>query len=197
MGRIENCTNTGAVNANDNPEAKDAGGIAGLNPGTLQGCVNRGEVGYNHVGYNVGGIAGRQNGVISGCTNAAPVSGRKDVGGIVGQFEPYVRLTYGEDPAARLDRTMAELFRLLDQLAGQVNRLTGDAVEDLEAINTALSSLRETAHQGGTESLEDVGVTGNRVYDDIQTMNRAMGNLLAYWDEFSMEANGEIGRAHV
>ena len=58
LGRIENCTNTGAVNANDNPEAKDAGGIAGLNPGTLQGCVNRGEVGYNHVGYNVGGIAG-------------------------------------------------------------------------------------------------------------------------------------------
>ncbi|MCI9473605.1 MAG: peptidase [Flavonifractor sp.] len=192
LGRIENCTNTGAVNTNDNPEAKDAGGIAGLNPGTLQGCVNRGEVGYNHVGYNVGGIAGRQNGVISGCTNAAPVSGRKDVGGIVGQFEPYVRLTYGEDPAARLDRTMAELFRLLDQLAGQVNRLTGDAVEDLEAINTSLSGLRETVHQGGTEGLEDVGVTGNRVYDDIQTMNRAMGNLLAYWDEFSMEANGDL-----
>lgn len=192
LGLVENCTNTGEVNTNGDPDAEDAGGIAGLNPGTIRGCVNRGEIGYAHVGYNVGGIAGRQDGVIDGCTNAAPVSGRKDVGGIVGQFEPYVRLTYGEDPAARLDRTLAELFRLMDQLAGQVNRLSGDAVEDLEAINASLSGLREAAHQGGTEGLEDVEVTGNRVYDDIQTMNRAMGNLLVYWTAFSGDANGDL-----
>lgn len=192
LGVIEDCVNNGLVNAGGDPDMEDTGGIAGLNPGTIRGCTNQGGVGYAHVGYNAGGIAGRQNGVIAGCTNAAPVLGRKDVGGIVGQFEPYVRLTYGEDPAAKLDRTMSELFRLMDQLAGQVNRLTGDAVEDLEAINTSLSGLREAAHQGGTEGLEDGKAIGNRLYDDIQAMNRAMGNLLAYWTDFSQEASGDL-----
>lgn len=192
LGVIADCVNSGAVNTGGDPDAEDAGGIAGLNPGTIRGCTNRGEIGYAHVGYNVGGIAGRQNGVIAGCTNAAPVYGRKDIGGIVGQFEPYVRLTYGEDPAAKLDRTMAELFRLMDRLAGQVNRLTGDAVEDLEAVNASLSGLREVAHQGGTEGLEDIEATGNRLYEDIQTMNRAMGNFRVYWTDFSQEANGDL-----
>ena len=68
----------------------DTGGIVGYSSGVVQSCVNRGTVGYPHVGYNTGGIAGRQDSYLSGCTNSGTVYGRKDVGGIVGQAEPYV-----------------------------------------------------------------------------------------------------------
>ena len=191
-GRIEDCTNYGAVNNTDAAGAEDTGGITGQNTGIIQNCANRGTVGYPHVGYNVGGIAGRQNGTITSSVNSAPVSGRKDVGGIVGQFEPYSVFTYGEDPAAKLDEAMSALFALMDRLAGQVNRLTGDAVEDVEAVNDSLSALRDTVHQSGTEALEDLDVTGSRVYDGIQDMNRAISNLLVYWDVFSEEAGGDL-----
>ena len=45
---------------------------------------NAGNVGYEHMRYNVGGIAGRQSGYLDGCRNTAVVKGRKDVGGITG-----------------------------------------------------------------------------------------------------------------
>ena len=75
----------------------DTGGIVGYSSGVVQSCVNRGTVGYPHVGYNTGGIAGRQDGYLSGCINSGTVYGRKDVGGIVGQAEPYVLVDPGRD----------------------------------------------------------------------------------------------------
>ena len=40
----------------------DVGGVAGSSSGVIRACVNRGNVGYDHIGYNVGGIAGSQTG---------------------------------------------------------------------------------------------------------------------------------------
>lgn len=68
----------------------DTGGIVGFSRGTVLRCANKGIIGYEHTGYNIGGIAGRQSGVIAQCTNYATVYGRKDIGGIVGQMEPYI-----------------------------------------------------------------------------------------------------------
>ncbi len=36
--------------------------------------MNRGTVGYQHMGYNVGGIAGSQTGYIEGCVNYGTVT---------------------------------------------------------------------------------------------------------------------------
>ncbi|MGN1346634.1 MAG: hypothetical protein ACI4V1_07590, partial [Eubacteriales bacterium] len=69
--------------------ASDTGGIAGYSSGIITSCVNYSTIGYQHIGYNVGGIAGRSCGYIDRCTSCAEVYGRKDVGGIVGQMEPY------------------------------------------------------------------------------------------------------------
>ena len=44
----------------------DIGGIAGQSGGVIRACMNRGTVGYQHMGYNVGGIAGSQTGYIEG-----------------------------------------------------------------------------------------------------------------------------------
>ena len=77
-------------------EITDEGGIVGYSSGNVQNCINRGNVGYIHVGYNVGGIAGRQEGYISGCENYGVINGRKDTGGIVGQAEPHISLLFSE-----------------------------------------------------------------------------------------------------
>ena len=122
LGVITGCTNVGAVNSeyqesaldmeglpatllelvkkdmgddlsnNISNVSSDTGGIAGRSSGLILSSANAGDVGYAHVGYNVGGIVGRTDGLISGCVNQGLVQGRKDVGGIAGQAEPYVEL---------------------------------------------------------------------------------------------------------
>ena len=55
-------------------DVTDAGGIAGNNAGVLRACINRGTIGYSHIGYNVGGIAGSQTGYVEGCVNYGTVT---------------------------------------------------------------------------------------------------------------------------
>ncbi|MEI3347787.1 MAG: GLUG motif-containing protein [Dysosmobacter sp.] len=122
LGTVERCSNTGSLNVEaDQDTPTNVGGIAGLSRGTIRGCSNTGPVGYQHVGYNMGGIAGLQSGEISECTNTGPIQGRKDVGGIAGQFEPYTSLTYGPSPSQQLADSMSGLFDQLDRFATQVN----------------------------------------------------------------------------
>lgn len=89
----------------------DTGGIAGFSSGTLSACMNTGAVGYEHMGYNIGGIVGRQSGFVENCTNSGSVLGRKEVGGIVGQMEPYLSLDLS---AASAENLSAELSKLHD-----------------------------------------------------------------------------------
>lgn len=153
-GVISACTNSGAINSDENwvisddtsgldwvesvlnSEEKrttsgvDCGGIVGYSKGIVIDCLNQGSVGYDHVGYNVGGIAGRQAGYLSKCTNNGYVYGRKDVGGIVGQMEPYITLDETESLSAAID----ELHRLVDiailDMEGQSNTISWD-LQDL------------------------------------------------------------------
>jgi len=94
--------------------AIDTGGIAGHSTGVIEFCTNLGDVGYEHVGYNVGGIVGRQSGYVHGCDNGGTVLGRKDVGGIVGQAEPYVQLDLTEDIVHQLTENINELHDAID-----------------------------------------------------------------------------------
>ena len=132
LGVITGCTNVGAVNSeyeesaldmeglpatllelvkkdmgddlsnNISNVSSDTGGIAGRSSGLILSSANAGDVGYAHVGYNVGGIVGRTDGLISGCVNQGLVQGRKDVGGIAGQAEPYRELDLSKDTIKRL-----------------------------------------------------------------------------------------------
>ena len=90
-GIIANCTNTSSVNTtveqNDIDlssltlndligtenvaDITDIGGIAGQSGGVIRACMNRGTVGYQHMGYNVGGIAGSQTGYIEAASTTA------------------------------------------------------------------------------------------------------------------------------
>ena len=108
LGSIIRCTNESSVNTDgaeiaptlddidvthiNNTENlsvyTDTGGITGFFSGVLQGCQNKGEIGYPHVGYNVGGIAGRQSGYLHDCANRGAGYGGQDVGGGGGRRGP-------------------------------------------------------------------------------------------------------------
>ena len=98
----------------------NTGGIAGRSTGVINKCVNEGLVGFRHSGYNVGGIAGCQSGIISGCDNFGTIYGRKDVGGIVGQAEPFVESEYLEDKVRQTQDDLGRLGNTLNQISATV-----------------------------------------------------------------------------
>lgn len=113
----------------------DTGGIAGLSTGIIQNCVNEGMIGYEHIGYNVGGIAGRQSGYVHACVNKGKIYGRKDVGGIVGQAEPYIAVDLSED-------IVRQLSDHIDVLHDQVGKMLDDAGDRSDVLSNRLSVIR-------------------------------------------------------
>ena len=174
-GVVSNCTNAASVNttvsqnevklndltlddvlktekAND---VTDAGGIAGNNSGVLRACINRGTIGYAHIGYNVGGIAGSQTGYMEGCVNYGTINARKEGGGIVGQMEPSSILQYNED-------TLQQLQSELDTLSALMNKATNDASASSSELTSQLNDLTnrvDTAREA-VNTLVDKAVDG-------------------------------------
>ncbi len=128
----------------------DTGGIAGYSKGSIVRCTNKGNIGYEHVGYNVGGIAGRQMGIISYSTNSGMINGRKDIGGIVGQMEPYLEpedLQTLPEAADKLhdlvEKTLTDMDGSVDTISSDVTSLTGYAngvVDDGRALTGELTT---------------------------------------------------------
>lgn len=130
----------------------DIGGVAGNSSGVIRACVNRGDVGYDHIGYNVGGIAGSQTGYIEGCVNYGTVHARKEGGGIVGQMEPSSILQYNQD-------TLQKLQGELSTLQGLMNRATQDASASSSELTGRLSTLQnqvETARSAVDNLLDQL-----------------------------------------
>lgn len=94
-------------------------------------------MGYPHTGYNVGGIAGRQSGRVLGCTNAGEVTARKDVGGIVGQVEPY---TSWNVTGTGLGEVQSQLYRLESLLRTTLGDF-GDSQAEARALMQQILEL--------------------------------------------------------
>ncbi len=128
----------------------DTGGIAGYSRGSIVRCTNHGNIGYEHVGYNVGGIVGRQMGIVSFCDNDGNISGRKDIGGIVGQMEPYLEpedlqtLPEAADTLHDLvEKTLTDMDGDVDVISSDVTDLTGytnGVVDDGRALTGELTT---------------------------------------------------------
>ena len=142
----------------------DIGGIAGSSTGVIRSCVNTGDVGYQHMGYNIGGIAGSQSGYISGCTNYAVIRGRKEVGGIVGHMEPTTIIEYTEDTLQILQKQLNSLGSLTrqaiskaqsttDSLYGQVAELENQVQDAYDAVD-ALIPDRENPELPDADSIQ-------------------------------------------
>lgn len=125
----------------------DTGGVAGYSGGAIQSCVNSGAVGYPHVGYNVGGIAGRQTGYLADCVNNGAILGRKDVGGITGQAEPYLTLRADSDTLTRLRQELDTLDDLV-QAAIDHTQASGDTISaKLERIGLSTDAARDSSRR--------------------------------------------------
>ena len=103
----------------------DVGGIAGNSQGYIHDCINKGPVGYKLMGYNIGGIAGSQMGYIANCENQADISGRKEVGGIVGQMEPTAFISFQRDALQMLETQMDGLASSIGGIGAGAQALGG------------------------------------------------------------------------
>lgn len=144
MENLEDINSTSNVSAHT-----DTGGIAGISDGKIYYCTNSGNVGYQHVGYNVGGIAGRlSQGYLQNCTNTGTVLGRKDVGGIAGQMEPFLEIQYIRDNLSRLDEELDVTIDLLARLHNdlrsygeQASALAKNLTVNLKNVSAAAGNL--------------------------------------------------------
>ena len=162
----------------------DTGGIAGYSTGTISdGCTNRGTVGYPHYGYNVGGVVGRSSGRISAAVNHGAVHGRKDVGGIVGQMEPYLHLSLRDDLIARL-RTE------LDKL----NALVSATLDDMDRTSSGVSARLDTVSAYTNAAVNDADTLSGQTMDFIDK-NVASINELSDRVDYAMEALPDVLKA--
>lgn len=185
-GLVQGCVNRGGINATEQrveaasgdsfsvggisleesirmEKVNDAGGIAGLSLGTIRGCQNHGAVGYPHTGYNLGGIAGRQSGLIEQCLNDGEIQGRKDAGGITGQFEPYLTVSYDEDMFGQLENQLDVLSDMGDNLSRLLEQAGDNASGNLDQVDARMGTVK------------DIGEFYKDVYkDDGDQFNRSM-----------------------
>lgn len=163
FGSIQDCTNTANINTelqqNDVSlsditidsltgtesagTVTDIGGITGISSGTVIGCNNQGNVGYPRIGYNIGGVAGSQTGYLADCVNSGAISGRKDVGGIVGQLEPAVAVTYSIDALQILKEQVNDLSALVNTAAGNVENSVSSIKNQLILIQGRLENATD------------------------------------------------------
>lgn len=159
----------------------DAGGIAGISIGVIQFCENKGEIGYEHVGYNIGGIVGRQSGYVHGCSNTGTVKGRKDVGGIVGQAEPYVVADFTEDVITKLSDNINKLHDIIDDTLS-------DAGDSSDTISSRLSIVKQFTDK----ALNETSFLSDRTIDWTNGMVGA-GNELMSRAQYIMSETSKNG----
>ncbi len=181
--------------------ASDTGGVAGYSSGIIRGCVNEAIIGYQHVGYNVGGIAGRSCGFMASCANKGEVYGRKDVGGIVGQMEPYMDLNIENSTLAKMQQQLNELSALIDQTANDAQGAGGAVSSRLNemsgyvgnAINAA-GDINITIGSGGgdtggdTGSLPDIGFDPGSGSIDLPDISGGGSDIIVTPDLSSLTA---------
>lgn len=191
-GQIRACANYGAVNTTDNTEETkslddieldvteirstenietntDTGGICGYTKGGITDCKNFGNVGYPSIGYNTGGICGRQAGYIGGCENHGEINGRKDIGGIAGQAEPYVLLEFTEDILKKTDDKLADIKSVIDDYTNSSDDAISDSLERINGVLSDISGHMEKLSDDANVYADDVTVNINDLSDRLHT----------------------------
>lgn len=161
----------------------DTGGIAGYSDGIISTCSNFATIGYEHSGYNVGGIVGRQSGVVLLCRNDGKVLGRKDIGGIVGQMEPYIRLNEAES----VEEAVQVLHDLIDK-----------TLDDLDSTRAAVSADCDTLQLYSDSALDKshtiVTMMSDFVDDNVATINQ-LSDRIRYVIDNIPDAMDEVDNA--
>lgn len=166
----------------------DTGGIAGFSDGVISRCTNTGTVGYEHTGYNIGGIAGRQSGIVSLSTNNGTVYGRKDVGGIVGQMEPFIEI----DEAESLRNAIDKLHDIIEKTIDDMDSAKDVVRRDVDAMQSYADSAIDTGDVLVTqltdfvdENVDEVNSLSGRMEHIIDMLPDILNNVSAAGDAMS------------
>lgn len=179
-GSIRNCGNEASVTGNNS----SVGGIVGYNAnGNINGCYNKGEIGYETT-YSHGGIVGKsEGGTIKNCYNNATIKKEKsggETGGIcgtvsetniynvynVGNITAVGSGTGGIVGLARDDSTVGNAYNI-GQIQGNDN--TGGIVGNIEKSET----VQKCYNKGNISGKANVGgiFGGTRMEEDIKIVN--------------------------
>lgn len=154
----------------------DIGGIAGQSGGVIRACMNRGTVGYQHMGYNVGGIAGSQTGYIEGCVNYGTVYARKEGGGIVGQMEPSSTLEYTKDTLQELSDEMGTLQTLVNRACDDASAASSDLSNQLDALKSSVTSSRNAIENLLRQTEDGISISSQTVKTDLSQFKQNLKN---------------------
>lgn len=170
MGGVEMVKNLVSSDDNEVYSGVDTGGIVGYSDGIISRCNNYGTVGYEHTGYNIGGIAGRQSGVISLCTNGGTVYGRKDVGGIAGQMEPYIEIDEAESLRNAINKLHDLIEKTLDDMDDSKDILSND-------VDT-MTSYADSAIDTGDELVDELESFVNDNLDEVNSASERLDHVM-------------------
>ncbi len=160
----------------------DTGGLAGYSAGAVFQSKNSGEIGYEHTGYNVGGIVGRQAGFISFCENSGNVYGRKDIGGIVGQMEPYLTLEDLETLPEAVDKLHDLVQTSLDDAHASSDLVSAD-MKNLSAFTKNAVQAGDALTTTGKDYLNRVGDAADSLQARVDYLSDALPGILEDLDE--------------
>lgn len=213
-GALNNCTNRAGINDNsewveqddemgtgmgilesltthdDNElySGVDTGGIAGFSDGVISRCANSVTVGYEHTGYNIGGIAGRQSGVVSLCTNSGTVYGRKDIGGIVGQMEPFIEIDEAESLRNAInklhdiiEKTIDDMDAASDGVKGDVDKMQSYADSAIDSGDVLVTQITDFVD----ENVDEVNTVSARMEHIIDMLPDVLNHVSAAGDRMS------------
>lgn len=213
-GMVKWCINNGTVNTDPNEAAQNTGGICGRSYGAVEQCTNNGNIGYKSTGYNTGGITGCQNGYISECINNGFIQGRKDIGGITGQFEPYTNINFQEDEFQHkvkdnLNQLKADLNDIADDISSRNSSIQQRYKDFLSgvgllpsdsSINRALDSLAdgtESVSSSLADSLSRMSGHGDElinIVSDVKDAAADMSNNASRLTDNIAESNEQLTR---
>ena len=167
-----------------NAAGTDTGGIAGFSRGAVYQCGNKGEIGYAHTGYNVGGIVGRQSGFVSFCNNSGHIQGRKDIGGIVGQMEPYLTISDLETLPDAVDHLHDLVDSSLDDVDESVDIITDD-VKQLSVYADNAVTAGDSLGDSAETYLNSISDAANSLQSRVDYLTDKMPKLFDYMADMS------------
>lgn len=163
--------------------ALSAGGVAGFSNGIILTSNNMGTVGRDRIGENVGGIAGRESGYIFKCKNSGSVRGNSDIGGIVGQMEPYLESDMDAGSAENLSRELEVLHRLIDTALNNAGAGADIVTRNLSAMSTYMMRASDDLSYISKNTVEFVDEAVQNVNEILNRVDYAMDALPSVADD--------------
>ena len=191
-GVIKWCSNSGRINDNAVEGMYSTGGIAGMSDGVIEACTNNGTVGYKNTGSATGGICGAQSGHISECRNFGAVYGKRRVGGIVGNFEPYTNITYNPDEITdKIDEEKERIKKDLDDIQSRIDKNRQSIKDDLDDFDNRLRHL--LGIDDITEAIENANDNFSTLAGSLSELNGTINDRIANGNSLATIAESIAG----